>query len=96
MITDKCADYVTTSFKNRWRALMSVDDIIEEVVSFIEENEGLAKNTYLIYSVIDAHAARTCTFVWPQHVRSLSVESKSLVGIDSLIAGVNFTHGCTF
>lgn len=28
MITPKCADYVTLSFKNRWRALMSVDDVI--------------------------------------------------------------------
>ena len=32
MISPKCADYVTTSFKNRWRALMSVDDVIADTV----------------------------------------------------------------
>ena len=37
MITEKCAEYVTTSFKNRWRTLMSVDDVIEEVVTFVED-----------------------------------------------------------
>ena len=41
--------YVTTSFQNRWRSLMSVDDVIDEVVSFIE-TEGLSNNTYFIYS----------------------------------------------
>ena len=49
MITPKCADYVTTSFKNRWRSLMSVDDIIESLVEFVE-NKGIADNTYFLYS----------------------------------------------
>merc|ERR1711970_756998 len=40
MISEKCADYVTTSFKNRWRTLMSVDDVINDVVHLVED-EGL-------------------------------------------------------
>ena len=49
MITDSCADYVTTSFKNRWRSLMSVDDLIASVVAEIEA-AGIADNTYFLYS----------------------------------------------
>ena len=49
MITPKCADYVTTSFKNRWRSLMSVDDVIESLVEFVE-SKGIADNTYFLYS----------------------------------------------
>jgi N-acetylglucosamine-6-sulfatase len=48
MITPKCADYVTLSFKNRWRALMSVDDVIAETVALVE-SEGLMDNTYFMY-----------------------------------------------
>lgn len=40
---------VTQSFQDRWRALMSVDDLIESVVTFIEQ-QGLADNTYFMYS----------------------------------------------
>ena len=49
MITAKCADYVTLSFKNRWRALMSVDDVIAETIALVE-SEGLLENTYFLYS----------------------------------------------
>ena len=49
MITDKCAAYVTTSFKNRWRSLMSVDDVISDVINFVEA-KGKADNTYFFYS----------------------------------------------
>lgn len=49
MISEHCADYVTTSFKNRWRTLMSVDDVIDEVVQLVEDL-GVADNTYFMYS----------------------------------------------
>jgi N-acetylglucosamine-6-sulfatase len=49
MISEHCADYVTTSFKNRWRTLMSVDDVIESVISLVDEL-GIADNTYFMYS----------------------------------------------
>merc|ERR1712190_481070 len=45
MISENCADYVTTSFKNRWRTLMSVDDVIDEVIQ-LTEDLGVADNTY--------------------------------------------------
>lgn len=49
MISESCAGFVTESFQNRWRTLMSVDDVISDVVGFIEA-EGLAGNTYFLYS----------------------------------------------
>jgi len=49
MITEQCADYVTKSFKDRWRTLMSVDDVIDEVVQLVEDM-GVADNTYFMYS----------------------------------------------
>ena len=49
LISEKCAEYVTTSFQNRWRSLMSVDDVINDVVTYIEDG-GLADKTYFMYS----------------------------------------------
>ena len=49
MISDTCADFVTTSFKNRWRSLMSVDDVIEAVMGEVEA-AGVMNNTYFFYS----------------------------------------------
>ena len=40
---------VTGIFKNRWRALMSVDDVIAGVIGVCEEL-GVADNTYFFYS----------------------------------------------
>jgi len=49
MITEQCAEYVTTSFKNRWRTLMSVDDVIDSVIALVDEL-GIGDNTYFMYS----------------------------------------------
>jgi len=49
MITETCAEYVTKSFKDRWRTLMSVDDVIDDVVQLVEDL-GLVDNTYFMYS----------------------------------------------
>lgn len=49
MISEKCADFVTQSFKDRWRTLMSVDDVIDETVQLVEDL-GVADNTYFLYS----------------------------------------------
>merc|ERR1712137_1062977 len=49
MISETCADFVTQSFKDRWRTLMSVDDVIDEVVQFTEDL-GIADNTYFMFS----------------------------------------------
>jgi N-acetylglucosamine-6-sulfatase len=49
MISEHCADYVAKSFKDRWRTLMSVDDLIDEVVQLVEDL-GIADNTYFLYS----------------------------------------------
>lgn len=49
LITEAAADVMTGVFKNRWRTLMSVDDVIAAVIATVEEL-GIASNTYFFYS----------------------------------------------
>ena len=49
LITDEAADVIAGVFQNRWRTLMSVDDVISDVISLCEEL-GVANNTYFFYS----------------------------------------------
>lgn len=49
MISEPCAEFVTQSFKDRWRTLMSVDDLIDEVVQ-LAEDLGITDNTYFMFS----------------------------------------------
>ena len=49
MMSPQEAVVVTGIFKNRWRALMSVDDVIAGVIGVCEEL-GVADNTYFFYS----------------------------------------------
>ena len=49
MITREAAEVVTDVFKNRWRTLMSVDDLIGDVVTLCE-NLGVSDNTYFFFS----------------------------------------------
>ena len=44
--TEACID---RDFKNRWRTLLSVDDIIAAVVGLLDET-GLSNNTYFLYT----------------------------------------------
>jgi N-acetylglucosamine-6-sulfatase len=49
MIDELGATVITDSFKNRWRTLMSVDDLISDVIALCDEL-GLNDNTYFFYS----------------------------------------------
>ena len=49
MITDEAATVITGVFKNRWRVLKSVDDLIDSVVALCKEL-GVHDNTYYFYS----------------------------------------------
>ena len=49
MIDEAGAKVITDVFKNRWRTLMSVDDVIAEVFKTCEAL-GVADNTYFFYS----------------------------------------------
>jgi len=49
MITEFAAKIVTGVFKNRWRTLMSVDDVIGDVVQTVSDL-GLLDSTYFFYS----------------------------------------------
>jgi N-acetylglucosamine-6-sulfatase len=50
MITTEAAKVITGVFKNRWRTLMSVDDLIAETVNVVENELGLADRTFYFYS----------------------------------------------
>jgi N-acetylglucosamine-6-sulfatase len=49
MITEEAATVITGVFKNRWRTLMSVDDLIADVIALCDDL-GVLDNTYLFYS----------------------------------------------
>ena len=49
MITAEASAVISGVFKNRWRTLMSVDDLIGDVIAACEEL-GVADNTYIFYS----------------------------------------------
>lgn len=49
MITDEAADIITGIWRNRWRTLMSVDDVIADVIRTVDEL-GLSDSTYFLYS----------------------------------------------
>ena len=44
--TEMCID---RDFKNRWRTLLSMDDIISSVVGLLDELE-ITNNTYMLYT----------------------------------------------
>ena len=50
MITEEAAEVITGTFKNRWRSLLAVDDLIADVVDVIERELGLADTTHFFYS----------------------------------------------
>ena len=49
LISDEAATVITDGFKNRWRTLMSVDDVIGAVIDECEAL-GVLNNTYFLYS----------------------------------------------
>jgi len=49
MLTEPASQVITGVFKDRWRTLMSVDDVIASVIGAVEEL-GLADSTYFFYS----------------------------------------------
>jgi N-acetylglucosamine-6-sulfatase len=50
LITDAEAAVITGVFKDRWRTLMSVDDVIGDVIDLCEELK-VADNTYFLYPI---------------------------------------------
>jgi len=49
MITPEVGRFITAIWRNRWRTLMSVDDLISDVITTIDEL-GLSDSTYFFYS----------------------------------------------
>lgn len=64
MLTEQAATLITDIFKNRWRTLMSVDDLIYDVVSLCDEL-GLSDNTYIFYSSDHGSCLRYSDCDWP-------------------------------
>ena len=49
VLTDEVADCIDAAFKNRWRTLMSVDDLVGDVYA-LTKRLGVHDNTFYIYS----------------------------------------------
>lgn len=49
LITEEASRVITGVFKNRWRTLMSVDDLVADVIGAVEEL-GLSDSTYFFFS----------------------------------------------
>lgn len=49
MLDDKAASCIDSAFQNRWRTLMSVDDLIDAVFRLTDEL-GITEETYFLYS----------------------------------------------
>ena len=41
LLSPAASDFITQSFKDRWRTLMSVDDIVAEVFAIVEEADEM-------------------------------------------------------
>ena len=47
---DETAVCIDRDFQNRWRTLLSVDDLIAATVALVDERLGLKNETYYLYS----------------------------------------------
>jgi N-acetylglucosamine-6-sulfatase len=45
-LSNESLDYIDSTFRNRWRTLLSVDDMVENVVNILTEQDQL-NNTYI-------------------------------------------------
>ncbi|KAJ8299587.1 hypothetical protein KUTeg_023647 [Tegillarca granosa] len=46
---NKTLSFIDNTFKHRWQTLLSVDDMVENVINLLQE-KGLINNTYIIFS----------------------------------------------
>jgi hypothetical protein len=49
---EQTATCIDANFKDRWRTLLSVDDLIEATVKLVDDELGLADQTYYVYSSV--------------------------------------------
>ena len=60
-MSNSSIQYLNNAFSSRWRALLSVDDLIEDVVnSLIKYN--IIDNTYIIYASDNGYHLGKCKF----------------------------------
>jgi N-acetylglucosamine-6-sulfatase len=84
---ERCID---SAFKDRWRTLMSVDDVIDRVVATVE-GLGLLNNTYFLYS--SDHGFQLGELNLPQDKRNVYEFD---VKIHMLARGPGIAPGSTF
>lgn len=95
LITPLAARQITMVFKDRWRVLMSVDDVIDTVVTEID-NQGLIDCTYFFYS--SDHGFQLGEFNMPfdkRHVYDFDTRIHLLVRGPGVKAGSTFAHLAT-
>jgi len=90
MITAEAAKIITGVFKNRWRTLMSVDDVIGDVIATVEEL-GLGDSTYFFYS--SDHGFQLGQFNIPMDKRHVYEWDTK---IHLLARGPGIKHGSSF
>ena len=90
LITEGAAENITQVFKDRWRTLMSVDDLIYDTINLIDEL-GLTDNTYFFYS--SDHGFQLGEFNLPfdkRHTYEFDIR------IHLLVKGPGIEEGSTF
>jgi len=92
MITEEASRVITGVWKNRWRTLMSVDDLISDVIKTVDDL-GLSDNTYFFYST--DHGFQLGQFNIPmdkRHVYEWDTKIHLLARGPGIRAGSSFTN----
>jgi N-acetylglucosamine-6-sulfatase len=89
-LTETVAECIDGAFKNRWRTLMSVDDVIQDVADTIE-SLGLMDSTYFLYT--SDHGYQLGELNMPQDKRNVYEFD---VKIHLIIRGPGIRAGSTF
>ena len=66
-LTDELIDRVDDVFRNRWRTLLSVDDMIEKVMKKLEAL-GVLDNTYVIFTSDHGYHLGTFSLMWDKRM----------------------------
>ncbi len=58
-MTNDSIEYLNEAFRGRWRSLLSVDDLVEQVINTLRDNKML-DNTYIVYASDNGYHMGEC------------------------------------